>query len=392
MKIGVASSGLGHVTRGIEAWAEYLGQALHARGEKVTLFRAAGQSTRSYERIVNCWKRNDPRTLRLLACLPRRFVWRFGVGSGYSIEQTTFALALLRQLRDEQIEVLHVKDPQLALIVQRANEWGLVPTRVILSHGTEEPPDFLKKITFLHHLSPAHVEEAKSVGAWKPTWRMISNFIDTDRFAPGRSPDVRTELGIPQNGLVVLCAAAIKSEHKRIDYLLDEFERLRRDALDLPVWLVIAGGRGPDTDALIARGRSRLGDRVRFLVNHPLEKMADLYRAADVFVLCSLKEMLGTVLLEASATAVPCLVHQHPSMRWVIGPGGIALDMTVEGAIAAAIHDLLRDVNRRRELGAKARDHCVRTFGRDHIVGEYLDYYRFVLAHGQPIARLVAAL
>jgi glycosyltransferase involved in cell wall biosynthesis len=112
--------------------------------------------------------------------------------------------------------------------------------------------------------------------------------------------------------------------------------------------------------------------------------MPDLYRAADVFVLCSLKEMLGTVLLEASATAVPCLVHQHPSMRWVIGAGGIVLDMSAKGALAAAMQQLLRDGDQRRELGAKARQQCLSTFGRDRIVGEYLDYYGYVFRHDRP--------
>ena len=392
MNIGVASSGLGHVTRGIEAWAEYLGEALHARGEDVVLYRAAGQPTRPYGRLVACWKRNDVGTQRLLRLLPRRFFWRIGLGSGYGIEQTTFALALLRHLREDRIDILHVKDPQLALIVQRANEWGIVPTRVILSHGTEEPPSFLNKVTYLHHLSPAHMEEARAGGAWKPTWRMISNFIDTDRFTPGQSPQVRETLGIPADALIVLCAAAIKSDHKRVDYLLGEFERLRRSVPDLPAWLVIAGGRGPDTDALIDRGRSTLGDRVRFLVNHPLEQMPELYRAADVFVLCSLKEMLGTVLLEASASGIPCLIHQHPSMQWVIGPGGMALDMAQDGALAAAMAQLLQNGDRRIEMGTKAREHCITSFGRDRIVSEYLGYYRFVLRHAGAMPRLAAAL
>jgi hypothetical protein len=39
MKIAIASSGLGHVTRGIETWADDLGTALHRCGVNVTLFK-----------------------------------------------------------------------------------------------------------------------------------------------------------------------------------------------------------------------------------------------------------------------------------------------------------------------------------------------------------------
>jgi glycosyltransferase involved in cell wall biosynthesis len=384
MRIGVAASGLGHVTRGIEAWAAYLGHALAARGEAVTLFRAAGQPTHPYERLVPCWTRSDARTLRLLRWLPRRVFWRLGLGSAYEIEQTTFALRLLPELRRGGVEVLHVKDPQVALLIQRAHALGLCPTRVILSHGTEEPLDFIRKIKYLHHLAPAHMDEARQAGVERPTWRMIPNFIDTDLFQPGDASGLRAQLGIPPTAAVVLCAAAIKSSHKRIDYLLTEFARLVQTDPDLPAWLVVAGGRGPDTDELLERGRRLLGDRVRFLVNHPSERMPELYRLADLFVLCSLKEMLGTALLEACASQVPCLVHRHPVMEWVIGPGGEALDMTQEGALASALGRLLREPARRQELGAQARTYCVETFSSERVVSQYLDYYHFVLTHDQP--------
>jgi glycosyltransferase involved in cell wall biosynthesis len=347
----------------------------------VTLFRAAGASLRPYERLVPCWKRGDSRTLGLLRWLPRRLIWRLGLGSSYGVEQTTFALGLLRHLRQERIDVLHLNDPQAALLVQRAQQFGLVRTRPILGHGTEEPFSFLRKIKYLHHLSPAHLEEARAAGAWKPTWRMIPYFVDTESFRPGKSPELRRELEIPPDALVVLTAAAIKCEHKRIDYLLHEFCRLRHMDPELPVWLVIAGGRGPGTDELVEHGSRVLGNRVRFLVNYPLEGMPSLYRMADLFVLCSLKEMFGAVLLEATASALPCIVHRHPSMEWVIGPGGEAINMAQRGALATALQKFLHTPERCREAGRCARIHCAETFARDHVVNEYLDYYKFVLTH-----------
>ena len=46
---------------------------------------------------------------------------------------------------------------------------------------------------------------------------------------PAGATPLRTELGIPLDGLVVLAAAAIKRDHKRIDYLLDEFAAVAED-------------------------------------------------------------------------------------------------------------------------------------------------------------------
>lgn len=380
LKIAVASSGLGHVARGIEAWADDLAAALAARGEDVTLCKGAGTATRPHERVVPCLRRESDGTRRLLKLLPRRASWRLGLGSPYGVEQTTFALRLLSLLRRHHIDVLHVQDPQVALIAQRARRLGLVRTRTVLAHGTEEPVAFLRRVEFLQHLAPWHLEQAREAGAWKPTWTAIPNFIDTDRFAPGRSDALRAELGIPADGLVVLTAAAIKRHHKRIDHLLAEFARLRESAPQLPVWLVVAGGWEAETDELIEQGKRLLGDRVRFLVRFPRERMPELYRAADVFALASLFEMMPIALIEATASGLPCVVHRHPIMGWMTGPGGVSVDMAAPGELASALGELLAAPARRATTGRAARDHCLANFSRDAVVDSILAYYRLVAA------------
>src|SRR5439155_23108305 len=119
MCIAIASSGLGHIARGIEAWAEDLGRALVERGARAILCKGAGEVKNDYERVVPCWTRESRKTQRLLTCLPRAIGWRLGVGSAYGVEQTTFAWNLLKVLRRERIDVLHVQDPQVALLGQR---------------------------------------------------------------------------------------------------------------------------------------------------------------------------------------------------------------------------------------------------------------------------------
>src|SRR5207253_448207 len=122
------------------------------------------------------------------------------------------------------------------------------------------------------------LEQARRQGAWKSTWTAIPNFIDTETFRPGHSEELRKELNVPPEATVVLTAAAIKRHHKRIDYLLEEFARFIRKRPDLPAWLVVAGAREKDTEELIGQGRHLLGDRVRFVVDHPLAQMPALYR------------------------------------------------------------------------------------------------------------------
>jgi glycosyltransferase involved in cell wall biosynthesis len=374
----VASSGLGHVSRGIEAWAADLGAALTERGLPVLLCKGGGVAERPFERVVPCWQRDSARTKRLLRWLPRRFIWRFGLGGAYEIEQLTFSRQLVRLLRRERVDILHVQDPFVARFVQRARSLGLVRTKTILAHGTEEPLSVLGRIEYLQHLAPWHLEQARLAGVWKPSWTAIPNFIDTTLFAPGRSPSLRAELNIPENSLILLSVAAIKRHHKRVDHLVAEFARLREAAPDLPAWLVVAGGWETETDELVAEAKERLGDRVRFLVRFPRSRMPELYRAADVFCLGSLMEMMPIALLEATASGLPCLVNRHPVMEWMIGPGGEAIDMAAPGVLAAALERLLRSADERPRLSAAARQHCVENFSRDAVVDQILAYYEVV--------------
>jgi glycosyltransferase involved in cell wall biosynthesis len=380
VRITVASSGLGHVARGIEAWASDLGRALDQRGEQVTLAKGGGLAESSYERVIPCSQRNAASTRRLLRWLPRGS-WRLGLGNDYQIEQVSFALGLLRHLRQQRVHLLHVQDPIVALVAQRARRLGWVRTKTILAHGTEEPPQFLNKITYLQHLAPVHLDEARAAGAWKPTWTAIPNFVDTTVFHPGRNDSLRAELGIPAGAFVILTAAAIKREHKRIDYLIQEFAALLRARPAAPVWLIVAGGREQDTADLVKLGNELLGDRVRFLVSFPRNRMADLYRVADAFVLCSLKEMMPIALLEATASGLPCIVNRHDVMRWMIGRGGEAVDMAAAGALTGSLIGLLADAGKRQQLAANAREHCERHFATQPVVDQILRYYRFVLCH-----------
>lgn len=380
-RICVASSGLGHVTRGIEAWADDLARALAARGEDVILCKGAGEPTAAFERVLPCWTRESRKTVALLKWMPRSLGWRIGFGSGYEVEQSTFACRLIATLRAEQVDVLHVQDPHVAWLVQNAHKRGIVKTRTILAHGTEEPVEFQSRITYLQHLAPWHLEQARSAGISKKTWTTIPNFVDTDHFHPGPSAVLRQQLNIPDDGLVVLSAAAIKRHHKRVDYLVHEFRHLLNSHPDLRAWLVLAGGWEETTETVIAEAKQLLGDRVRCLVRFPRQSMADLYRAADLFTLASLKEMMPIALLEATATGLPCVVHQHPVMQWMVGAGGEPSDLSVAGRWAETVAPLLHDHQRRAEMGERAREHCVQRFSRDRVVDQIVGHYDWVTHH-----------
>src|SRR5262249_26903015 len=127
LRIVVASSGLGHVARGIEAWANDLACALAERGHAVTLCKGGGTAERPFERVIPCWHRGAARTTLLIRMMPSRGTWRLGLASPYDVEQWTFALRLIPLLRQQKADILHVQDPFIALMVRRARKLRMVP-------------------------------------------------------------------------------------------------------------------------------------------------------------------------------------------------------------------------------------------------------------------------
>jgi len=149
---------------------------------------------------------------------------------------------------------------------------------------------------------------------------------------------------------------------------------------DLSPVLIVAGGHETDTDALVEEGRRRLGDGVRFLVRFPRERIAELYRAADVFVLSSLFEMMPIALIEAAASGLPCMVHPEPTLAWIAGAGGVPTRMDDVDAFVASLDRLLRDQGERARIGSAARAHATAEFAADVIVERIVEYYGVVMA------------
>jgi hypothetical protein len=126
--------------------------------------------------------------------------------------------------------------------------------------------------------------------------------VDLDHFRPRDSAEVRAQVGLPPDGIVVLAVRRL-AERMGLDVLLEAWT-LR------PGGLLLLAGQGP------ARPRSRhaapglgLGpDRVRFLGRVPDDDLALLYAAADVSVVPTTEfEGFGLMVLESLAAGTPVI-------------------------------------------------------------------------------------
>jgi len=376
-KIAIASSGLGHIARGVESWASDTAHMLHRSGADVSLFQGGGTQAEPWQHVLPCWHRFEPRTVRLFAITKKLGGWRYGCGSQYDIEQTTFALSLWQSI-SRDYDILHVQDERVARILQGLNEWGWSRPRVILGNGTEGEDSTLVKCRYLQHLSPHYL---KQWAPRKPSRQLafaIPNPVDTKLFRPGDRRAARAGWKLPQDALIVLCVAALRKTHKRCDYVIREFDAFSR-AAGAPVFLVMAGAWEKETAELIELGKSLLGDSLLVLQSVDRAKMPSLYQAADIFTIGSLHEMLGTGVLEALSTGLPITCNRTPIFDWVAGPAGALEDISQPGGLVRQWCALL-EPGVRAERSAAAREHAEKTFSQDVVLSQMLEMYSAVLA------------
>ena len=389
MKIAIASSGLGHVARGVETWALDTAEALSGNDVDVTLFAAGDVGVKCNCVVIPCMRRFDEKALWLEKWTPG-FMWRWGLKTNYGWEQLSFWLKIWPRLRKARFDILHVQDPMVAYWCRKFRKLGLVKTKEILAHGTEEPAEWLSQFEYIQHLAPAHYENLtgrlfdrtikKNINVDHPYWTMMPNFVDKDLFCPGsvKRSDLRDELGLSPDTLVIGTAATVKRPHKRIDYLIREFADFINSSEEKDVVLLIAGAKVPQSDELVSLAEKLAPGNVKFCFDLPRGKMPDLYRILDLFVLASVFEMMPIAVLEALSSGLPVVCNNTLVLSWMIGDGGLCVDMAKDGGLAEFLAGTDKEWMESR--GEAARIHAVKMFSKEVVIEQYVEYYKRILS------------
>lgn len=159
-------------------------------------------------------------------------------------------------------------------------------------------------------------------------------------------------------------------------------DTLIRAMADLPTAQLAIAGDGPDR-AQLERLAERLGvaDRIRFLGFVAHDDVPALMRRADVFVMPSRYEELGTAIIEAMACGLPVVASRVGGIPNLVADGDTGL-LTPPGdapALAAALRRVLTEPGLAGKLGAEARTRTA-AYQWPALADRVLETYREVVA------------
>jgi glycosyltransferase involved in cell wall biosynthesis len=207
-------------------------------------------------------------------------------------------------------------------------------------------------------LANAVVVNSKAVGrrfAWALPAKLhrIPNGVDLTRFFPQDPHEgLRASLGIPK-GLPVIGSIGRFVPYKGYAYLV-EAARLVREVRPEIHWLLL--GDGELRGELMRRCRAMgLDQQVHFAGWR--DDVPDVLTLFDVFILPSLGEHFGRVLIEAMAMAKAVVATDAGGVPEIVihGETGLLVPPADPQAIAEAVLALLQDPTRAARLGAAGR-------------------------------------
>lgn len=167
----------------------------------------------------------------------------------------------------------------------------------------------VKAADHLVGVSQEIADKIVSLGAAPEKVSVVPNGVDCEKFRPLSREEVRAELGLPSDAVIILSVGdclELKGHHLAVEGMQKVLARYPK------AMLVICGGpgrHGRDYTQQIKQTVERLslGDHVRLVGRRPHSELAKWYSAANLFVLCSSREGLPNVLMEALACGTPAL-------------------------------------------------------------------------------------
>lgn len=324
------------------------------------------------------WERLEARGLRLVEMPFRRNV--------DLIAHRRAGQALLKHLRAERYDLVHVHTPVASLIGRWAAAKAGVPVIIYTAHGFffhDLMHPLLRRFHIglerwgarrHHHLFTQSEEDRRAAveericGPSEVTW--IGNGVDIDRFdhtrfAPEKLASLRQELGLRPDSPVVLIVARLVP-HKGIREFVEAAGIVHRafpDAQFLIVGSALASDRH-DVVGGVHRRIKELGLEDTVILAGQRDDIPEIMALSAVFTLPTTFEGVPRSAIEAMASGLPVVATSIRGCREVIveGETGHLMPIKDPEALADRVQRLLGDRGAAQRMGEAGRQRAVELF------------------------------
>jgi glycosyltransferase involved in cell wall biosynthesis len=200
---------------------------------------------------------------------------------------------------------------------------------------------------------------------------IIGNGIDSDRF-PYKAPNSRSTA-------VRLISVCRLISRKGLEYLIEAMQELKQDGTVLELV-----GSGQDEERIADLIRSRgLSDHIKMIGFTAPEQLYRHYHRADIFVLPSLSESFGQVLLEAMSCGLPIVASSVGGIPETVRDktNGLLVPPKDPEALVAAIRWLAANPRQRFRLGQYNAKQARERYAWRAIASQYEALYYRALGH-----------
>jgi len=227
-----------------------------------------------------------------------------------------------RVLKEGKYEIIHSHINTLSVFPLRVAKKVGVPVRIAHSHSTSNKKEWKKNLikNVLRPFSKVYATDYMCCSEFAGRYLfgnkmyaqgkvyLLNNAIDVDKFVYNENirEDKRKELGIDDNTLVIGHIGRFVAQ-KNHTFLIDIFNEVHKENENAILLLI---GQGPLEEQIREKVEQlNLTKCVKFLGQR--EDTNELYQAMDMFVLPSLYEGLGMVLIEAQCAGLPCIASSE---------------------------------------------------------------------------------
>lgn len=202
---------------------------------------------------------------------------------------------------------------------------------------------------------------------------VVHDGIDVGKIAHRPAADLHAEYWLPHGAPVIVNVGALVA-HKGQKFLIEAMPLVVRE---IPDARLVIFGEG-ELRAGLERQVKHLSLEKHVLLPGFREDVLSLVKSADLFVMSSLTEGLGSAVLDAMAMGLAVVGTRAGGIPEAVVPGetGELVEPGEAKPLAAALVKLLKDPALRRTYGEAGRQRVARQFDVDRLVAGTLAAYR----------------